>query len=83
MCVMKGLCKESYLKQSGPASKPNSASSFQSLGMKSTMGSWLSFSVSISNTVLSSPFSCEKENLIGIFYTLLNKRLVDLPHIRL
>lgn len=47
-----------YLKQSGPASKPNSASCVQSLGAKSTIGNWASFSVSISNTVLSSPLFC-------------------------
>ena len=49
-----------YLKHSGPASKPNSASCVQSLGAKSTIGSWLSLSVSISNTVLSSPLSCRE-----------------------
>lgn len=49
-----------YLKQSGPASKPNSASCVQSLGAKSTIGNWASFSVSISNTVLSSPLFCRE-----------------------
>ena len=50
-----------HLKQSGPASKPNSASLLQSLGARSTIGNWLSLSVSISNIVLPSPLSCNEK----------------------